>query len=176
MKKQFILGIALAALVAGADLCQAAGLTFTKVMPAKSTYIIDWGEDLRQNLKEAMNVHNLMMEVRSLKHRARQLNVTAQMRELEEQRLSALEKCSIEKLGEQFKNPKEVWDKMNAKYAKREKELVDRAAKSDKTAEEEAYLKYIQTGEMTPEMVEARYAPWRIGQEILTDVYQNQDA
>ena len=177
MKKQLIFGIALAALVAGADLCQAAGLTFTKVMPAKTTNIIDWGEDLRQNLKEAMNVHNLMMEIRGLKHRARQLNVTTQMRELEEQRLSALEKCSVDKLGEQFKNPQEVWDKMKAEYAKREKELTLSVDSAEPTPEEEQdFLNYMQKGELSAEMIGERYASWRIGQEILTDVYQNQDA
>ena len=177
MKKQILWGIALAALVAGANVCQAAGLVFTTIEPVASTNIIEWGEDGRENLEEAMNVHNLILEVRKLERLEQRQAITEQMRELEEKRLEALEKCSIDKLSEQFKNPKEVWDKMNAEYAQREKELTIyvNSSKEPTKEEREAFLNYLQTGKMSPEMIAEQYAPWRIGQEILTDVYQNQD-
>ncbi|MDY6407797.1 MAG: hypothetical protein SPL08_03740 [Pseudomonadota bacterium] len=176
MNKKIYLGIALAALVAGADLCHAAGLTFSRAEPEQSTSIMKWGGNERQALEQAIDVHNLMTEVRSIRDLERQLAVTAQMRQLEEMRLNAMEKCSVNKLGEQFKNPKEVWDKMNAEYDKRERELTAFVNSTKMTPEEEqAFTNYMQTGEMTPEMVAEQYAPWRIGQEILMDVYQNQD-
>ena len=177
MKKQIFWGIALAALVAGASVCQAAGLVFATIKPVKSTNIMKWDEDSRESLEEAMDVHNLMLEVRGLAELEDRQSMTERMRELEEKRLAALEKCSIDKLGEQFKNPKEVWDKMNAEYAQKEKELTIyiNSAKEPTPEEQQAFMDYLQTGRMTPEMIAEQYAPWRIGQEILTDVYQNQD-
>jgi len=177
-KKQIIWGVALVALVIGANLCEAAGLSFKAMKPVQSeAEMMEWNDDYREALEKAMDVHNLMIEVRRMREVERQLNVTKQMRELEEKRLAALEKCSIEKLGEQFKNPKEVWDKMNAEYAKKEKELTIyvNATKEPTEEEQQAFLDYFQTGVMTPDMVAEQYAPWRIGQEILTDVCQNQD-
>ena len=84
---------------------------------------------------------------------------------------------TAKQLGEQFKNPQEVWNKMNDEYAKREKELTIyvNSAETPTPEEEQAFMRYMQTGELTAEMVEEQYAPWRIGREILTDVYQNQD-
>jgi len=176
-KKQIITGVALVALVAGATVCQAAGMAFTTIKPNKTSTVMEWNDNYRQALKDAIDVHNLMIAVRQLKEVERQLAVTEQMRVLAEKRLEALEKCSINKLGEQFKNPKEVWDKMNEAYAQKEKELTIyvNAAKEPSAEEQQDFLEYIQTGAMTPEMVAEQYAPWRIGQEILTDVYQNQD-
>jgi len=177
IKKVMIMGVALAALVAGANLCQAGGITFATVSPAIPKMVMDWGDDGRETLVEAMNVHNLIRDVRALKNVERQLAVTEQMRNLEEKQLNALEKCSVDKLSKQFKNPQEVWDKMKAEYDKREKDLsiYVNSAEQSSAEDEQAFLNYIQTGEMTPEMLDERYAHWRIGQEILIDVYQNQD-
>lgn len=177
-KKQVIWGAVLVALVTGTNLSEAAGLSFTTIKPVKSEdNLMEWNDDYRKALEEAMDVHNLMTEVRRLKGVERQLTVTKQMRDLEEKRLAALEKCSIDKLGEQFKNPKEVWDKMMDEYAQKEKEMTIyvNATKEPTKEEQEAFLEYMQSGVMTPEMVAEQYAPWRIGQEILMDVYQNQD-
>jgi hypothetical protein len=98
--------------------------------------------------------------------------------QLQEDRLEALEQCSVNKLSEQFKKPEEVWEKMKAEYAKREKDLTIYVNSAENATEDQlqAFQRYMDNDELTPDMVSELFAPWRIGNDILVDVYQNQDA
>ena len=79
MKKKLIIGIALAALVAGADLSWAAGLTFSKIKPPHVTRkVMEWNNDGRVALEDAIKVHNLIRDVKKLNVLEQQLTVTHQ--------------------------------------------------------------------------------------------------
>lgn len=168
----------LACALTGAAVCGAQGLTFDTVQPVNRNRVMTISGISRKNLQAAMDLHNLIVEVRDIDNVRQQLMLAVRTRQVQEARLDALEKCSIQKLSEQFKNPEEVWDKMKAEYAKREKDMTIYVNSTEDATDEQrqAFERYMESGEMTQEVVAELLAPWQIGQEILIDVYQNQDA
>ncbi|MBQ7413628.1 MAG: hypothetical protein IJV07_05105 [Alphaproteobacteria bacterium] len=165
-----------AGLVIGVGVCQGADLSFDTVTPTNKGKIMKVTGVERKALKKALALHNLMFEIRNLDQIRNQLLTTVHMRQVEEDRLAALEKCSIQKLEESFEKPEEVWNKMKEAYADREKGLSIYINSTEATdADREAFKRYMENGEMTPEMAAELFAPWRVGRDILVDVYQNQD-
>ena len=154
------------------------GLTFSTVQPVGNDTVMEITGIERKSLDNAMELHNLIVEVRDLDYMRRQLMNAIRMKQIQEARLEALEECSIGKLSEQFKDPEAVWDKMKAEYARREQDMSIYVNSTEDATDEEiqAFQDYMETGAMTPDMVAELMAPWQIGQEILVDVYQNQDA
>jgi len=154
------------------------GLTFSTVQPVAMDTVMNITGIQRQALDSAMELHNLIVEVRDIDHMRRQLMSTIRMNQIQEARLEALEECSVGKLSEQFKDPEAVWNKMKDEYAHREQEMSIYVNSTEDATEEEiqAFQDYMETGAMSADMVTELMAPWQIGQEILIDVYQNQDA
>ena len=154
------------------------GLTFSTVQPVGRDSVMNITGIERRALDAAVDLHNLIVEVRDIDHMRQQLMTTIRMKQIEEARLEALEECSIDKLSEQFKDPEAVWDKMKAEYARREQDMSIYVNSTEDATEEEvqAFQDYMETGAMSQDMVTELMAPWLIGQEILVDVYQNQDA
>ena len=173
--KYWAVGV-VAGLMIGAGVCQGAGLSFDTVTPINKGKVMNVTGVERQALKKALALHNLMFEIRNLDQIRNQLLTTVRMRQVEEERLAALERCSIQKLQGSFENPAEVWNKMKEAYAEREKGLSIYINSTQATdADRAAFNRYMENGEMTPEMAAELFAPWRVGRDILVDVYQNQD-
>ena len=157
---------------------QSAGLTFSTVKPEHQSNVMEIKGIERKALENAVRLHNLIVDIRGLDDLRTQLRMAYKTHELQVDRLEALEKCSVSKLSEQFKQPEEVWEKMKAEYAKREKDLTIYVNSAEKATEDQlqAFQRYMDDDELTPDMVSELFAPWRIGYDILMDVYQNQDA
>ena len=178
MMRRGVKGLIAGCLVASASICLAKGLSFSTAEPVlKEHYVMNLTEADRSAIEAAMDVHNLMLSLRDLESSGKQYAIASQIAQLDEKRLKALEECSINKMADQFKDPKAVWEKMKAEYDRREKELSIYVNSTEPPTEEQqkAFENYLEKGEMTPEMVAEMYAPWQIGRDILIDVYQNQD-
>jgi len=157
---------------------QSAGLTFSVVKPEHKKHVMKITGIERKALENAVRLHNLIVDVRGLDELRTQLRMALKTQELQVERLDALERCSVNKLSEQFKQPEEVWEKMKAEYAKREKDLTIYVNSAENATEDQllAFQRYMDHEELTPDMVSEIFSPWRIGSDILMDVYQNQDA
>ena len=178
MMKRGVKGLITGCLVASAGICLAKGISFSTIEPAMEEYqVMNLKEDDRQAIETALDIHNLMFDLRSLEQAGKQLSLATKIAKLDEMKLEALENCSINKMADQFQDPAAVWDKMKAEYDRREKELSIYVNSTEPPTEEqqEAFKNYMEKGEMTPDMVAEMYAPWQIGRDILIDVYQNQD-
>ena len=172
-------GLIAGCLMMSAGVCWARGVSFSAVEPvSEEYYVMNLKEPNREAIEAAMDVHNLMLDLRDLEHAGKQLALASQIAQLDEKRLAALENCSINKMADQFQDPKAVWEKMKAEYERREKELSIYVNSTEPPTEEQqkAFENYMERGEMTADMVAEMYAPWQIGRDILIDVYQNQDA
>jgi hypothetical protein len=159
--------------------CQGAEeLTFDTIKPVDKSRVMNVNGMSRKALKEAMKLHNLMVELRDVELLENQVTQAVQKRQFHENKLNAMEKCSVNKLSTTFKNPEEVWNKMTEEYAKREKDLTIYINASQTATEQEIkdFNAYMERGEMTEDVVSELLSEWQIGNEILTDVYANQDS
>jgi hypothetical protein len=159
--------------------CQGADkLTFATVQPVSKGTIMNVRGNNTKSLQEALKLHNLMVEVRGISSLEEQVMRAVEKRLFHEQKLSAMEKCSVNRLSDTFKNPADVWNKMTDKYAEKEKEMTIYINASQTASEQEIqeFNAYMEQGKMTEGVVSELLSPWQIGNEILTDVYANQDA
>lgn len=158
--------------------CQGADkLTFTTVAPVVTGKVMNITGNNRTALREALKLHNLMVEVRGVSSLEDQAVRAMETRIFHEQKLASMEKCSIKKLSDTFKNPTDVWNKMTDKYAKKEKELAIYVNSAQTATEDEIqeFNLYMEQGKITETVASELLSPWQIGNEILTDVYANQD-
>ena len=161
------------------EVCHASDkLTFTVVQPVSKAAVMDIKGISRNALNNALELHNLMVEVRGIENTEDEIVRAVETRQFHEKKLAAMEKCSVDKLATGFKNPNEVWNKMTAEYAQKEKDLAIYINSSQTATEQEIqnFNAYMESGEMTDDVVSELLSPWAIGREILTDVYANQDA
>ena len=153
-------------------------LTFTLLKPVGDANIMNVSGVSRAALNKALELHNLMVELRGVSSFERDVSWAVQARELREKKLQAMKNCSVNKLSETFKEPNAVWDKMTSQYAQKEKDLSIYINSSQTATEKEIqeFNAYMERGEMTDDVVSELLSQWQIGNEILTDVYANQDA
>ena len=153
-------------------------LTFSAVQPVADLAVMDIKGLNRKALKEALNVHNLMVELRDIKTVEEQVIKASEQRQLYENKLAAMEKCSVDKLSSVFKNPNDVWRKMTSRYTQKEKDLTIYVNASQVASEQEIeeFNAYMNQGLMTDGVASELLSQWQIGREILTDVYANQDS
>lgn len=176
MLKYILMGTVACVLFQSA-VCEAQKLSFGAVEPVSVMKPFEVKSADRQALEKAVELHNLIVQLRQLDYMKTQLTMAHQLTDRQSKRLTALENCSVRKLSDQFKDPSAVWGKMKETYAEKEKGLTLAVNASDKvTPEQKAdYENYMATGELSDYMVSELLAPWQIGQEIVKDVYQNQD-
>ncbi len=173
-----ISGIVFVGVLGISIVCQGAeGLIFEARKPVDNSVVMDISGLSRKFLKEAIRLHNLMFELNELESIEYQVTRSVQTRQLYEKKLTAMEKCSVNKLSDTFKNPNEVWNKMTSEYEQKEKDLTIYINASQTANEQEIkdFNAYMERGEMTEGVVSELLSQWQIGNEILTDVYANQD-
>ncbi len=175
--KKLAWGVALGVLGLALTAQAARKMSFGTVEPVNTQSVFELPQLSREALETAMDVHNMMVEVRRLKTDRTEVESATRIQNLHERQMAAMDKCSARKLADQFKNPEEVWQKMKDAYRDRERELTVyvNAAENMTPEELEAYNEARANGEMNEEMLAEMMAQWRLGQEILTDVYANQD-
>lgn len=152
-------------------------LTFTMIQPVDNTTVMDISGVSRSALNKALELHNLMVEVRGLSSLEREVSRAVQSREMREKKLEAMKNCSVNKLSTTFKEPALVWDKMTSQYAQKEKYLSIYINASQTATEKEIqeFNAYMERGDMTEDVASELLSQWQIGNKILTDVYANQD-
>ncbi len=167
----------LVCLVSWQGICQAKGLSFHPVEPVDSVPFFEIKDVSQQALSEALELHNLIYDLSQVGTDIDQLSTATTSRSLNEKKLQALEVCSVKKMSKQFKNPQAVWDKMKQTYDEKTKDLTLQVNAAEPLDEEKqkAYERYMVDGVMTDYIAAELLAPWQLGQEILLDVYANQD-
>lgn len=115
-------------------------------------------ENYQTYLLEAMRIHATQYQMNTLLSttHANVLATDAQVAVLDEQ-VTALNTCNEERLSDVYQNPKEAWDKMTSEYANRVNNLkIYINASEPSQAEDNA---------------EQAFPTWRVGREVLIDVY-----
>ncbi len=128
-------------------------------------------------LQKALAVHNAMNEMRTLLQKQKNQEVMQKNLELQQKKMKAMQQCNIKRLAKDFKNPEDVWKKMTDEYDTRERDLaIYINSADDMTDEQRATLKEnLENGYFSDESLAEVMAYWDIGNDILTDVYANQD-
>ncbi len=117
-------------------------------------------EDYKPYMLEAMQLHMTQVQLNNMKNT---MNLNLSMAEkkttLAQDQMTALTECNVKKLSEIYKNPEEAWLKMTEDFEKRDNDMTIyiNASTPDKPADE----------------WDDAHPHWRIGRELLIDVYAN---
>lgn len=117
-------------------------------------------EDYRTYLVKAMHIHStqfLINNYMTTQHTNTQF--VEQKKKLVEDQMKALTECNIKRLEGIYKNPTEAWQNMTAEFDRQEQDLKIYVNSSIPT-----------TQQNTPENA---FPHWRLGRDVLIDVYQN---
>ena len=124
-------------------------------------------------LAQAMDAHSLLGQTNTLKETQEAFMDSHAEHERAKKSFDELTKCNENLLSDQFKNPKEAWKKITDTYDAREKELAIYINSAEPTSmygvkkEDGSFFSDQEVAEM---MIH-----WSLGNDILTDVYANQD-
>lgn len=145
-----------------------------EVIPVQMTFY----DAENSSLEKALALHNLMNRMWETQEKLEEQARAQKNMKVQQKRMEAMERCNIRRLSEQFKNPKEVWEKMKDQYDRREKELTIFVNSAEGLTDEqrEKMREELASGTFSDERLAETVAYWSIGNEILMDVYQNQDA
>lgn len=153
-------------------------LQFSDAMPTVNPASMTFYDAENNALDKALTLHNLMNRMWEARANLEEQARVQKNMKLQQKRMEAMEKCNIRRLSEQFKNPKEVWEKMKDRYDRREKELTIFINSAEGLSDEqrEKLRAEVEAGTFSDERLAETLSYWAIGNEILTDVYQNQDS
>ncbi len=124
-------------------------------------------------LTQALDAHTLLNQVNQLKQTQEDFLSSHEDHEQAKKSFEELTKCNENLLADQFKNPEAAWKKITDTYDAREKELAIYINSAEPTSiygvqkEDGSFFSDQEVAEM---MIH-----WSLGNEILTDVYANQD-
>lgn len=123
-------------------------------------------------MNDAVDAHTLQVQLKELKTVQQQLQRQEAEYAQEQKRMKALVDCNIKRLSEQFKDPAAVWQKITNTYDAREKDLAIyiNSAEPVAPAGGKTDLSAYSDQEISEMMLH-----WSLGNEIMTDVYANQD-
>lgn len=125
-------------------------------------------------VSQALDIHLTQSRIPQLKKAMKDRLERLDELQTAQKQFDAMNECNIKRLQEQFKNPEEVWNKMTTVYDQREKDLAIYVNSSEvstaKTLEKKTDINNYSDREISEMLVH-----WSLGNEILTDVYANQD-
>ncbi|MBO7258256.1 MAG: hypothetical protein J6V11_04895 [Alphaproteobacteria bacterium] len=124
---------------------------------------------------KATEAHALLNQLRSLRAEGNKLVKREKEYAEAQERFKELNDCNVKRLADQFKNPKEVWQKITDTYDAKEKELAI-YINSAEPSTDSGVLKEDGLTSYTDQEIAELLAYWSLGNEILTDVYANQDS
>ena len=125
-------------------------------------------------MTQALDLHLTQSRIPELRKALKEQQERQEDLKMAQKQFKAMNDCNIKRLQEQFKNPEEVWNKMTSMYDQREKDLaiyinsseVQTPANLEKKTDINSY---------TDREISELLLHWSLGNEILTDVYANQD-
>lgn len=123
---------------------------------------------------KATEAHALLNQLRLLKAEGEKLQKREQAYIEAQERFKELNDCNVKRLSSYFKNPQEVWNKITAAYDAKEKELAI-YINSAEPSSDSGVLKADGQTTYTDQEIAEMLAHWSLGNDILTDVYANQD-
>lgn len=123
---------------------------------------------------QLMEVHNTLTQLPQLKDAQEMQNDAQEHYETAQKRLKALNECNIKRLSDQFKDPAATWDKITKTYDTREKDLAIYINSAEPTRPADLSKK-TNIGTYSDEEISEMLVHWSLGNEIMTDVYANQD-
>lgn len=117
-------------------------------------------EDYRTFMVEAMQIHAIQYQINNMEMTSHPNTVLAEKYvTVKQAQFDALNACNVERLASVYQNPEEAWKNMTNEYERQERELkVYINAANPMEKEDPADLAFPQ---------------WRIGRDVLTDVYAN---
>lgn len=152
-------------------------MAWVKVSPSRS-------EQERQPVKrvlspefrisQALEAHALLNQTENTKQAQTDYNESKKQYEDAQKRFQALNDCNIKRLSEQFKDPKSTWEKITRTYDEKEKELSIYINAAEPTHVYQ--VKQSDDAMYSDQEISEMFLHWSLGNEILTDVYANQDA
>lgn len=123
-------------------------------------------------MAEAMDTHTTLTLLPGLKKESERLVERQKAYEEAQERFKRLNDCNIKRLSKHFKDPAAVWKKITDTYDAKEKELaiyINSAQPTTTTRNNSDGITY-SDAELSELLLH-----WSLGNEILTDVYANQD-
>ncbi len=117
-------------------------------------------EDYKQYLLQAMQLHFLQKEIGIVQTTLQPMSqMYKQKADLAKDQMDALTSCNVKKLSDIYKNPENAWKKMTETYDARERDLT----------------LYVNASTPAPQSDEWENAHpyWRVGRDLLMDVYAN---
>lgn len=128
---------------------------------AQSVQVVSYLSDINKPLKDALLIHNLMNEMPMLRDTAKTAENLKDQTELMVKMQKKLTSCNVQKLGKVFKNPSNVWGKMNTSYEQKRQAVQKESEKQDPLT-------------MTiAQRLEKDREGWTASRDILMDVYEN---
>lgn len=149
--------------------------TFVKVVPPPvKSEPVEEVVPVEYLMTEALDLHLTQTRIPQLKKAMQEQQERLKDLQTAQKRFDALNECNIKRLQEQFKNPKEVWDKITNTYDQREKDLAIYINSSEIPTT--AYLeKKTDINSYSDQEISEMLLHWSLGNDIMTDVYANQD-
>ena len=124
---------------------------------------------------KATEAHTLLNQLRAFRTEGNKLVKREKAYAAAQERFKELNECNIKRLSSDFKKPKAVWQKMTDTYDAKEKELAIYINSAEPSADS-GILKADGQTTYTDREIAEMLAQWSLGNEILTDVYANQDS
>ena len=138
-------------------------LKTNKPLAPQSIDIVSYLPDTNEALEEALQIHNLMSEMPSLRDTARTVSDLKDQEKQIKQMLKQLNSCNVKKFGKVFQDPQKVWDKAVKTYEERRQKKQNKLndPKIDKLTLS------------LQERLEEQSMGWTISRDILVDIYKN---
>lgn len=125
-------------------------------------------------MTQALDIHLTQSRIPQLKKAMKDRQERLAELQTAQKQFEAMNECNIKRLQEQFKNPEEVWNKITATYDQREKDLAI-YVNSSEVQSPETLEKKTDINNYTDRELSEMLLHWSLGNEILRDVYANQD-
>ena len=134
-----------------------------KPMKPQSIEIISYLSDENEALDQALEIHNLMGEMPSLRDTAQSISDLKEFEKTMKETLKQISSCNAKKLGKVFKNPEDVWSKVVTAY---EQKRQMKQNKQNNSNVDKLTLSL-------RDRMENETTGWTISRDILMDLYEN---
>ena len=134
-----------------------------KPVKSQPIQIVSYLSDTNEALEQALNIHNLMSEMPSLRDASRTVSDLKDQEKSIRKMLKQIDSCNAKKLGKVFKEPDKVWAKAMEMYEQKRQKQQNKMDSSD-------------ANKLTlslRERLENENAGWTISRDILMDIYSS---
>ena len=129
----------------------------------QSIEIVSYLSENNEALDQALEIHNLMGEMPSLRDTAQTISDLKEQEKITKEMLKSMSSCHAKKLGKVFKNPDVVWNKALSVYE--QKRLVKQNKQNDPNIDKLTLS--------LRDRLDNESTGWTISRDILMDLYEN---